>query len=167
MDHGKHSPMEGNEKRNCMVEAARIAWKPVMDIEGLKAADYSALIIPGGFGAYTTLFQVDSVKKTMMGIIKDFIKAGKPIAAICIAPKMMSAIIEECEELQGKYELTVGTDVSHFEGHTKTAGKATSFDEVLHDKANNIFSTGAFMHGDEHIAEIAKAITEAVSLALQ
>ena len=41
--------------RNVMEESARIARGAVKDMELLKASDYDALIIPGGFGAAKNL----------------------------------------------------------------------------------------------------------------
>lgn len=39
------------EKRNVLVESARIARGDVVDVAGVKADDLDALILPGGFGA--------------------------------------------------------------------------------------------------------------------
>lgn len=41
------------EKRNVLVESARIARGEVKDIREAKAEDFDALIVPGGFGAST------------------------------------------------------------------------------------------------------------------
>lgn len=40
-----------NETRNVLVESARIARGNIKDIKELKAKDFDALILPGGFGA--------------------------------------------------------------------------------------------------------------------
>lgn len=42
------------ESRNVLVESARIARGEVKDIREAKAADFDALIVPGGFGAAKT-----------------------------------------------------------------------------------------------------------------
>lgn len=44
------------ETRNVMVESARISRGNIKPIEKLNAASYSALIIPGGFGAAKNLY---------------------------------------------------------------------------------------------------------------
>ena len=41
---------EQDQKRNIMEESARIARGNVKPISQLKAADYDALFVPGGFG---------------------------------------------------------------------------------------------------------------------
>ena len=40
-----------NEKRNVLVEAARITRGNVKNVAELKAADFDCLLVPGGFGA--------------------------------------------------------------------------------------------------------------------
>ena len=39
------------EKRNVLTEAARIARGNIEDVANLKADDFDALLVPGGFGA--------------------------------------------------------------------------------------------------------------------
>ena len=46
--------MEG-ETRNVQIEAARIARGPVADLDTIKASDFDALFMPGGFGAAKNL----------------------------------------------------------------------------------------------------------------
>ena len=46
---------ESAESRNVLVESARIARGQVRDVRELKAADFDALVIPGGFGAAKNL----------------------------------------------------------------------------------------------------------------
>ena len=43
------------QERNVLKESARIARGAVSPLAGLKAADVSALVIPGGFGAAKNL----------------------------------------------------------------------------------------------------------------
>ena len=44
-----------NERRNVLVESARIARGEIKDLKGVQAADLDALIIPGGYGAAKNL----------------------------------------------------------------------------------------------------------------
>ncbi len=44
-----------SEKRNVLVESARIARGEIKDIRDMEAADLDAVIIPGGFGAAKNL----------------------------------------------------------------------------------------------------------------
>lgn len=45
-----NNPQFVNEKRNVLVEAARIARGDITDLEKLDADQYDALVLPGGYG---------------------------------------------------------------------------------------------------------------------
>ena len=74
-----------DEKRNVLVESARIARGEIKDLKDVKASDLDGLIIPGGFGAAKNLsdFAVKgpeaSVNPDVKRIIEDFVEAGKPV----------------------------------------------------------------------------------------
>jgi protease I len=51
-------------------------------IDSVKAADYDALVLPGGVMNPDTL----RMNKDAVSIVGDFINAGKPVAAICHGP---------------------------------------------------------------------------------
>jgi len=91
----------GDESRNVMVEAARIARGNVIDLAVASAGDYDALIVPGGFGAAKNLsnFAVAGadmeVQADFLSFARAFHQAGKPIGLICIAPVMAAAICGE------------------------------------------------------------------------
>lgn len=46
---------EMNENRNVLVESARIARGNIKDLKSYNAADFDALILPGGFGVAKSL----------------------------------------------------------------------------------------------------------------
>src|SRR3972149_7208422 len=100
------------ERRNVLVEAARIARGNIKDIKNVRAADIHALIFPGGYGAAKNLssFAFDGVhckvNEDVANLAREAYRLGKPIGAICIAPAMMVMIIGEAIPL----ELTIGTD---------------------------------------------------------
>src|SRR2546430_582267 len=50
MDHLRGQPVP-TERRNVLVEAARIARGQIEDVKEAKAADLDAVLMPGGFGA--------------------------------------------------------------------------------------------------------------------
>jgi protease I len=54
-------------------------------INGLKAADYDLLVIPGGTVNADTLRQDTDAQR----LVKEFSQAGKPIAAICHGPWLL------------------------------------------------------------------------------
>jgi enhancing lycopene biosynthesis protein 2 len=108
------------EKRNVLVESARIARGNVTDVAKMKASDVDAVIIPGGFGAAKNLcnFAVAGADCKAHPEVARFLKevraAGKPIGAICIAPALVARIFGE-----EKPEVTIGTDAGTAEAIEK------------------------------------------------
>src|SRR3990170_4640989 len=100
------------ERRNVLVEAARIARGKIKDIKSVRASDIHALIFPGGYGAAKNLssFAFDGVlckvNEDVVRLAKEVYSLGKPVGAMCIAPAMMARIFGEAIPL----ELTIGTD---------------------------------------------------------
>jgi enhancing lycopene biosynthesis protein 2 len=97
INHLTGEPVPG-ERRNVMVEAARIARGNVKELATLDAADFDALLVPGGFGAAKNLSDF-AVAGAEMTVLPDFLRAaqafhaaGKPIGLVCIAPVMAAAI---------------------------------------------------------------------------
>ncbi len=169
MDHQAGHVAEG-ESRNVMTEAARIARGPVADIATAKAADFDAVIFPGGFGAAKNLSNLAfagspdemTVEAGTQNLVEDMFAAGKPLGFICITPASVAAIA-----LKGKrLKLTIGSDddptagAVNALGHTHVAAKVN---EIVIDDAHNIVSTPAYMLA-ESIAEansgIIKLVTE-------
>ncbi|SVD86692.1 uncharacterized protein METZ01_LOCUS439546, partial [marine metagenome] len=89
------------EKRNVLIEAARIARGEIKDISMIKADDIDALIFPGGFGAAKNLCTMAvkgedaEVHPEVSRLVKEFRSNQKPQAAVCIAPAMYAKIFEE------------------------------------------------------------------------
>ena len=90
---------ETGEKRNVLVESARIARGNIRDIKGVTAADLDAIVFPGGFGAAKNLcdFAVKgaaaSVNPEVARLLKEMATAKKPIGAVCIAPTVVAAVL--------------------------------------------------------------------------
>ena len=86
------------ESRNVLVESARIARGAVKDIGQANAADFDALIVPGGFGAAKNLsnFAVEgagcSINPQVLALAEAFAEAGKPVGLICISPALAAKI---------------------------------------------------------------------------
>ncbi len=57
IDHLRGTPAPG-ERRNVLVEAARIARGQIADVQQARAKDLDALVMPGGFGAANNLATV-------------------------------------------------------------------------------------------------------------
>jgi protease I len=59
--------------------------RPDMTIEDARAVDFDALILPGGVRNPDAL----RTNKAAIALIKEFAKAGKPVAAICHGPWLL------------------------------------------------------------------------------
>ncbi|XP_048370792.1 glutamine amidotransferase-like class 1 domain-containing protein 3, mitochondrial [Sphaerodactylus townsendi] len=152
VNHIKGEPTE--EKRNVLVESARIARGNVKDLATLKVKELDALIIPGGFGVAKNLcsWAVDGknckVSKPVEDTIKAFHSAKKPIGLCCISPVLAAKIIPGCE-------VTVGHDAECEKWpYAKTAEGLKELgckhvnknvDEVHVDVKNKLVTTSAFM----------------------
>ena len=154
------------ETRNVLIEAARIARGKIRDIATVRATELDALILPGGFGAAKNLcdFAVKgadcSVNPEVARLLREMVAARKPVAAVCIAPVVLSKVLG-ADQLP--HQLTIGTD-------TGTAAALTSMGsqhipcparEFVSDRANKIVSTPAYMLAGG-IAEAAEGIERCV-----
>ena len=112
VDHLQGVPVA--ETRNVLVEAARIARGDILPVRDLCPADFDCVIIPGGFGAANNLssFARDGagmkVNPNVANFLMGMYRAGKPMAAICIAPPLLAWVLRECG-VQGA-DITIGND---------------------------------------------------------
>ena len=87
------------ERRNVLVESARIARGEIRDLALVHAAEIDALILPGGFGAAKNLcsFAFDGaecrVNSEVERLVNEVLDAGKPVGAMCIAPALLARIL--------------------------------------------------------------------------
>ena len=144
-----------DEKRNMLLEAARIARGNVKPIEQCNVADFDAVIFPGGNGSAKNLFtyalegQNCTVREDVAKVIRAFHDAGKPVGALCIAPVMIAKVL-------GDVTVTVGSDKGTI-ANVETFGtkhQITVQKEVCADEANKVFTTPCYML-PAHIGDIA------------
>ncbi len=153
---------EMNEKRNILIESARIARGDIKSLALLNSDNFDALIIPGGFGAAKNLSSY-AFKGPEMDIDKDFTKAvesfhkaGKPIGGLCITPVVLAKIINGATVTLGNNNDSVA--------HIDVVGgthKDTTYGEVVYDKENNLFTTPCYML-DGSISEVYNGATNIV-----
>jgi enhancing lycopene biosynthesis protein 2 len=135
-----------NETRNVLVESARIARGAIKPTSSLKAAEFDALILPGGFGVAKNLctwaFEGENctVHPEVQKAILDMHLAGKPVGAMCIAPVILGRLFRGTS-------LTTGQDKASGDFIEKMGSKyvATSHGEVVIDKERKLFSTPCYM----------------------
>ncbi|MCK9499428.1 MAG: isoprenoid biosynthesis glyoxalase ElbB, partial [Bacteroidales bacterium] len=138
-----------NETRNVLVESARIARGNIKDIKELNAKDFDALVLPGGFGAAKNLssfayegenFRVDT---DVERVVKDFHNSKKPIAALCIAPVIISKVLGA--------EVTIGNDKETATIIEHVGGKhiIKDYHEIAIDTKNLIVTNPCYMIADD------------------
>jgi enhancing lycopene biosynthesis protein 2 len=158
-----------DQKRNVLVESARIARGDIVDVMELKASDLDALILPGGFGAAKNLsdFAEKGPEATVHPQVKRLLvelhTAGKPIGAICIAPATLTRALAEHEPI-----VTIGTDTGTAAAIEAMGGRHQNceVDRICVDQANKIVTTPAYMLGPG-IKDIAMGIEKLVSRVLE
>ena len=136
-----------NEKRNMMVESARIVRGEILPLAEFNAADYDGLAIPGGAGIANNLFTyfTDGMSMTVLPEVRDAIIAvnqqNKPIAAMCIAPVLLANVLNDITITLGSDECGPAKDILEMGAHHQ----ATKNGEYVADMQNKIFTTPCFM----------------------
>jgi enhancing lycopene biosynthesis protein 2 len=157
--------------RNVLEESARIARGNISDITEIKATDLDALIFPGGFGAAKNLCTFAykgadcEVNPEVARLVREIIAAKKPLAAVCIAPALISKVLGDDKLV---HKLTIGTDAA-------TAGALESMGSqhidcqvgnFVLDTDNKLVSTPAYMLAGS-IKEAAEGIEKTVQALLE
>lgn len=157
---------EMNERRNVLVESARIARGKIKNLKDYDPADFDALLLPGGFGAAKNLCDFAfkgpdcTVNPDVEKALKETHTLLKPIGALCIAPVILA-------KLFGPVELTIGQDPGTAEAIEKLGAthKSTDHGEVTVDLKNKLFTTPCYML-DATILDIAKGASNIVKAML-
>lgn len=164
------SGKEVSEKRNVLVEAARIARGKIKDLKEAKASDFDALVMPGGWGAAKNLSSLAfkgkdaEVIPELKNLIIDFIGQKKPIGVICISPAVLVAAVRN----KIKPKVTIGDDSDNLIVALGGEHEECSTDNFSYDQKNNIVSCSAYMRDDPlgKVADgIEKMMKELISLA--
>jgi len=154
-----------NERRNVLVESARIARGKVKPLSELVAADFDAIIMPGGFGAAKNLcsFAYEGSKGSVIPDLATILIAmhggGRPIGAACIAPAILALTFKATP-----LGLTVGAPSDAATEIEKLGHKhfPTGPNEIHIDAKNRIVTTPAYMYDDAPLHEIFEGIRKMV-----
>ncbi|MFZ5475133.1 MAG: isoprenoid biosynthesis glyoxalase ElbB [Myxococcota bacterium] len=156
------------ESRNVLHEAARIARGKVVPLAQVRAADFDAVFLPGGYGAAKNLSTVAidgpnaKVDPDLARVLKEFRAAGKPIGAVCISPAVLVAALREGE-------VTIGQDPGTAAAIKQMGGTHCECPvEALHvDRDRKIVTAPAYMYGNARISAVAEGIEKAVRATLE
>jgi enhancing lycopene biosynthesis protein 2 len=165
---------EMNESRNMMIESARIARGDVKNILEVNPADIDALVIPGGFGSAKNFTDWafngpdGNILPEVKLLLVNLINIGKPIAALCVSPVVLSKALED-SNLSAK--MTIGTDkedspydIKGFSSGIEKVGttvKMKSVREILIDTENKIVTAPCYMM-EASILDVRKNIRSAI-----
>lgn len=155
------------EKRNVMIEAARIARGNIKALSEYKAADYDAIIFPGGFGAAKNLctFAFDGpdckVNADVENAIKDTVAAKKPVGSLCISPAILAKVL-------GDVKVTIGQDKGTAEAIESLGAThvITNHGEIVVDEKYKVITTPCYML-DANISQIADGATNVIAKILE
>ncbi|MEI6889724.1 MAG: isoprenoid biosynthesis glyoxalase ElbB [Bacteroidales bacterium] len=144
IDHVKGKP--AGETRNVLTESARIARGDIKPLSDFNAADFDALIFPGGFGAAKNLcswaYEGDNAKVNpdVEKAVKAMHEARKPIGAMCIAPVILAILFRGAK-------LTTGQDPASA-GFIEKKGNISIISDhaqVIIDPVHKLFTTPCYM----------------------
>lgn len=160
-----------HERRNVLVESARIARGKILDLAQVQIDELDALILPGGYGAATNLSNFAElgpeaeVHPEVERLLRAARQAKKPIGAICIAPGVVARVLGH-----EHVKLTVGDDPGTAQAIRGTGAVHVDagVEEVVVDVEHKIVSTPAYMLGPSirHVAVgIERCVQEVLRLA--
>ncbi|MBD3635882.1 MAG: isoprenoid biosynthesis glyoxalase ElbB [Crocinitomicaceae bacterium] len=169
---------EMDEKRNMMIEAARIARGDVKNIGEITPADIDALVIPGGFGSaknfskWAFLGPEGEIDDQVKLLIVNMVNVGKPVCALCVSPVVVAKALEGSDI--SPY-LTLGTDqesspydIPSFNEGIESVGAVAQMKtvrEVLVDTENKIVTAPCYMM-DATILDIRNNTKQAIEATL-
>jgi len=150
------------EKRNVLLESARIARSKIKPLTDFRAGDFDILVMPGGSGVAYNLctFAVDGDRMTVLPQVESAVRAmheaGKPIGALCISPVIIAKIFKKVTVTFGKDEKISAI----FQGsgtHTVNADARS----IVVDQENKIVTTPCYML-DARISEVGEGIEKLI-----
>lgn len=156
-----------SEKRNVLIEAARIARGDIQNLKEFRADDFDGLIMPGGFGAAKNLssFAFEGSNCSVNGEVENAVRAmadqNKPIGALCISPVIVARIF-------GDLKLTIGQDADTAQAVEKMGAthQKTDHGEVVVDGNRKVITSPCYML-DANILNIAEGAENVVQSMLE
>ena len=154
--------------RNILQESARIMRGNVVALSEVDVSDFSADIVPGGFGAAKNLsnyaFKGDDymVSDDILTFLQNAKSADKPMGFACIAPVLAAKVFPE------HTKMTIGNDAS-VAAVVEQCGMQhveTSVAEIVVDHENKLVTTPAYMLG-QSVIDIQPGIDRLVDAVLK
>lgn len=162
------------EKRNVLVEAARIARGDIQPLSRFNASELDGLVIPGGFGAAKNLTTWafsgpdGEIHPEVKAAIVAMVAAGKPVAGLCMGPTVIAKALENSDI---KAVLTVGStsapspyDIAAISAGMEKAGAIAeqhTVSEIAVDQEYKIITAPCYMM-EASISQVRDNIRQAV-----
>ncbi|MBX2843425.1 MAG: isoprenoid biosynthesis glyoxalase ElbB [Flammeovirgaceae bacterium] len=166
---------EISEKRNVLLESARIARGNIKSLSEVSPDELDGLAMPGGFGAAKNFTKwafsgpKGEILPELKNLIVKMVEEHKPIAAMCMSPTTIAKALEG-SNIQAI--LTVGTTKSSSpyeieaisKGMESIGAKTKNCDtaNVIIDDAHNIITTPCYMM-EASISQINEGIEKAMA----
>lgn len=151
-----------NEKRNMLVESARISRGNIEELKNLDTKNFDGIVLPGGLGAALNLsnFELNNnnyvVEKILEEKLIKFKSENKPICATCIAPIILAKIFKNIT-------ITLGNDknIANIVEKLGNNFQTIKSGDICVDKKNKIITTPFYMLADD-ITQIYKEAYKAI-----
>ena len=153
---------ELKEKRNVLLESARIARSKIKPLAEFNHEDFDILVLPGGSGVAYNLctFATDGDRMTVLPQVETAVRsmhaAEKPIGALCISPVIIAHVLKKVSVTFGKDEKI--NAVFQKSGATTINADARS---IVIDRDHKIVTTPCYML-DARISEISEGIEKLI-----
>ncbi len=155
------------ETRNVLIEAARIARGNIKALSEYNAANYDAIVFPGGFGAAKNLctFAFDGpeckVNRDVENAIRNTVVAEKPVGALCISPALIAKVLGDVRVTIGQDQETADSIETLGATHVKT-----SHGEIVYDEKYKVITTPCYML-EASISQIATGANNVIGKILE
>lgn len=154
------------QKRNVLLESARIARGKVADVATVSGTDVDGWVLPGGYGAAKNLCDFASQgaratpHKEVARVVREALAAHLPIGACCIAPALLASITKPSGPA---LRMTIGNDPDTAAALRAmgTEHQERSVSEVCVDEVHRVVTTPAYMY-DAQVADVAQGIRKMV-----
>lgn len=170
VDHTHGRPT--GERRNVLVESARIARGRIEPLSALKLEDADAVVLPGGFGAAKNLcdFAAQGPAAQLAPDVRQsllpYLQAKKPLVALCAAPLVLALLAQDAGVKGAKVtfgNISEGADLIRSLKPWGQSHVEAAVDQACVDERNRFVSVPAYMYSAATPTEVFSACQAAVT----
>lgn len=161
---------EQNEKRNVLVESARIARGEIQSLSDFDASTCDALVLPGGFGTAKnhTKWAFEGpegpINAKVRDCIRQFAADGKPIVGLCMAPTTIAKALEGVRLTVGSTAAPSPYDIAGISNGVNATGNDAAMatvSEVVVDEEHKVITAPCYMM-EADILQVRKNVAQAI-----